>query len=839
MPDTYRFGRFELRRTTRQLLVDGSPAALGSRAFDLLDALIDRRERLVTKNELLEVVWPGLVVEENNLAVHVRTLRKLLGPQAIATIPGRGYRFAVELDDHPTRAAEPAPEARVAHEAQMPFVAGPLYGRAEDIATVRTLLESHRAVTIVGAGGMGKTRLALAVAQQLQREPTPCTWVELLPVTDPAHIPLAIATALSTPLDERQPPLEGLVHVLGRGDHILVLDNGEHLIDALARIVNEVAKRCPGVRVLCTSRAPLRIAAEAIYRLQGLGVPDPDVPANEAAAHGAVALFSARARAADHRFELDEENTHHIAHICHKLQGMPLAIEFAAARVPALGVSGLAKQIGERVGSLSAGGATVPTRHQTMAAVVDWSYRLLSDEERAFFRHLAVFHAGFSLEGACAIGAHLGMDAWAASDMLVNLIDHSLVAADTADPPRYSLLESARSFALQLLEDARELDEARRVALVFLSEVFEEAYDLWLTAPERTWRMKTFREGDNVYAALDLSFRAPQDQPLGVRLASAALVQCLVMRRVQNRIGRELLDRALSLSKGIADARTEGRLWFARTMFYGFVDREAAYESSQRAVACFRECGDERAVAHSLIEQSRERSWAGQVDEAKRALSEAQAHATTVMTPTLAGLMHLAAGFVHMMEGDPSRARESFAEAVRNFELAGASSLVLQALSDVGDSAWACEDFDAAESAFREALVRIRGTFHEHSDVYGVPLMNLAGVLVEKGELDEGGAMLREALPVMMDMGQAWAFYDLLSLRLALARGYEDAARLHGAAIAAFAAHKSEVQPNEKRLRDKVDRLLRDNLRDADRERLMREGALLSEEAACRLALDG
>jgi DNA-binding winged helix-turn-helix (wHTH) protein len=305
MPDDTRRDAIEIRPAERQLLVGGKPAALGARAFDLLLALYERRDRVVTKNELLDVVWPGLVVEENNLQVQVSGLRKLLGPSAIATIPGRGYRFTLpdEVMATSRRAAQAAASLPGVAEAaadepprgNLP-ASPPMVGRDDDLAVVAALLDRHPVVSIVGAGGIGKTRLALAVAQASSLDtPDGRWWVELAPLADASQVPATVAATLGVQLAGNRRSVDALGAVLSKHRALVVLDNCEHVADAVADVVASLRAQAPGVRVLVTSQELLKCVDEQAFRLASLALPATD-DLDTASRCRAVALFIARAR---------------------------------------------------------------------------------------------------------------------------------------------------------------------------------------------------------------------------------------------------------------------------------------------------------------------------------------------------------------------------------------------------------------------------------------------------------------------------------------------------------------------------------------------------------------
>ena len=477
---TYRFGSLELQPDQRRLLADGRPVALGPRAFDVLLALAERAGQLVSKNDLLDLVWPGLVVEENNLQVQISTLRKVLGPQAIATIPGRGYRLALAPDDASAQAtkSESAPPASPAGSAALPDFPTELpalYGRSEDVAAVRDLIRRHALVTVVGSAGIGKTRLAQAVAHELRGEfADGARLVELAPLADPDLVGATVARALGLAVGDPHTALDLTVQALASQSLLLVLDNCEHLLEAVDRVVAALRKGAPRVHVLATSQELLRHPDEHVYRLGALALPA-EVTAARAREAGAIELFAARVQALEPRFLVDEANVAAVVDICRRLDGIPLAIELAAARVPLLGVEGVRNRLDERFRLLTAGSRLALRRHQTLRAALEWSYSLLSEPEQRIFDGLGVFAGGFSLESAQRLATDAEIDEWAVLDHLGALIDKSLVIADGGSA-RYRMLETTRAFALERLAARGEtLPMLRRHAEVMLT-LFERFF---------------------------------------------------------------------------------------------------------------------------------------------------------------------------------------------------------------------------------------------------------------------------------------------------------------------------------------------------------------------------
>ncbi|HEX2009856.1 MAG TPA: winged helix-turn-helix domain-containing protein, partial [Roseateles sp.] len=478
-------GRFELQPHERRLLVDGAPATLGARAFDLLLELVRRPGVLRTKNELLEAVWVGVVVEEGNLTTQVSTLRKVLGGEIIATIPGRGYRFTARVhgghEANPATGAAELPGATAAHAAppapapeaprlqtNLPAMLPHMVGRSDDLAALHELVAQHRLVSITGAGGMGKTTVALHLAAERQqgRLGQPgyrhgVCWVELATVTDAAALPSAIAAAIGVRTGSGE-PLASLCAAVMSLEMLVVLDNAEQVADGVAQVVQALLEQAPGLRLVVTTQVPLRLASEIVYRIGPLMVPEVALPAAQALDFSAVALFAQRARMADARFVLTDANAPAVIELCRQLDGLTLAIELAAARAPMLGVQQLVDSMTDRLKLLTVSrNRTAPARQQTLRATLEWSHGFLDDNERTVFRRLAVFAGSASLTMVQRVVADDTLDEWAALDALVVLVERSLVSVLTTDDgaePRYRLLDSPRLYALERLREAGEED---------------------------------------------------------------------------------------------------------------------------------------------------------------------------------------------------------------------------------------------------------------------------------------------------------------------------------------------------------------------------------------------
>jgi predicted ATPase/DNA-binding winged helix-turn-helix (wHTH) protein len=595
LPASVEFGRFRVLPRRRELLDEGRPIRLGGRAFDVLVVLIEARGAVVGKDALIARVWPGRIVEDNSLQAQISALRSALGPdrELIRTVAGRGYQFTGEIRILPANPDERAGAGVAAAEpaaalppTNLPEPVSELVGRDDELGEILNLTAAHRLVTLTGAGGIGKTRLALALARELLPHFSDGVWIaELAPLSDPGLVPAAVAAAVGLELAVGAVSPERVATALSGKRLLFVLDNCEHVIDAAARMAEGLVRANRAAHVIATSREPLKAEGEWVYPLPPLAVPAEDAEEeDDPQRYGAVRLFLERARAAEPHFAPDQRLTTTIAAVCRRLDGIPLAIELAAARAAALGIEELAARLDDRFRLLAGGRRTAMPRHQTLRATLDWSYELLTEPERVVLGRLAIFAGGFTLQAASVIAADEEIAASEVVDCVANLVSKSLVAVDVGGPEaRYRLLETTLAYALEKLIESGETEQTRRRHAEFFRDLFvpisSEAGTQSAVA-----RMSVYgREIDNVRGALDWAFSRAGDTAIGVALTAAYAPVWMHLS-----LNAECRERALHAlecigpdSKLAARLRTELYLTFGMVLSY----TDGLVESTETALA--------------------------------------------------------------------------------------------------------------------------------------------------------------------------------------------------------------------------------------------------------------
>jgi predicted ATPase/DNA-binding winged helix-turn-helix (wHTH) protein len=567
------FGRFQVLPDRRELLADGQPIRLGGRAFDVLMALIAGRGAVVGKQALIARVWPGRIIEDNSLAAQIAALRAALGAERalIRTVSGRGYQFTGEI-----RALAGSLEQGVARTATaeptsvLPLTNAPkpvseLIGREEELGEILNLVATHRLVTVTGAGGIGKTTLALAVARELRPHFADGVWLaEFSALADPGLVPATVAAAVGLQLGG-EASAQRVAQALAGRRLLLLLDTCEHVIAAAAAMAEAILGAGSALHILATSREQLRAGGERVYPVRPLAVPAGDIAADDdPLRYGSVQLFIERARAAEPHFAPDRRLITMIAAVCRRLDGVPLAIELAAARAAALGIEALAARLDDRFRLLTGGRRTALPRHQALRATLDWGYELLSEPERMILRCLAVFAGPFSLEAAAAIAVSPELSVPDVIEGLTSLVAKSIVVANTVEATaRYRLLDTTRAYALDKLAESGESVAVARRHAEFYRDLFVRGEANAATRPTDEWLADHIPITDNLRAALDWAFSANGDASIGLALTAAAVplwIHLSLMEECRRRV-----ERALAASAGGRgrDARSEMQLYAA------------------------------------------------------------------------------------------------------------------------------------------------------------------------------------------------------------------------------------------------------------------------------------
>ena len=467
----YRFGPFHLDSSKRLLEKDGTPIRIGGRTLDLLIALIDRAGDVVAARELMRLIWPSVTVEEANLRVSVSALRKALGDgkegaRYIVNVAGRGYAFVAPVRTDVAACLSSAGSACSVPKgrplAEMPQF---LVGRDDTLGTLSHLLMSQRFVSVVGPGGIGKTTVALAVANGLRSrfgDDRVC-FVDGGAISDPDDLPAAIASALGCPFPASS-VMRQISGFLAKKPTLLILDNCEHIVEEAAEVSEYLFQSSDTLHLLTTSREALRVEGENVLLLQPLRYPLVQSPtALEAMATPAVQLFMERAASSGHLEKLGDEDAPTVSYICRRLDGIALAIELVASRVGLYGIRGTADLLDSGSELVLQGRRSALPRHQTLQALHDWSYRLLSAQEQKVLARLSVFVGELTLTAAHAVAGDPEDDRTAIAHVISTLSDKSLIQVCSAQGrPRYRLLDATRAYASHKLAERHEADEIRR-----------------------------------------------------------------------------------------------------------------------------------------------------------------------------------------------------------------------------------------------------------------------------------------------------------------------------------------------------------------------------------------
>jgi predicted ATPase/DNA-binding winged helix-turn-helix (wHTH) protein len=839
-----KLGNFELLPTERQLLRGGRPVELGGRAFDLLCVLAEQPGRLVTKAVLLERVWPRLVVDENNLPAQVASLRRVLGAGAIRTVPGHGYRLELPVSLHAGGEHMPPPPAastvspstaptQRAAPAVLPWPGrlAPLVGREQELQALRATLAAASLLTLVGVPGVGKTRLAQELLSLAAGEGVAVAWVALQPLANATQLPAAMALALDLPPPDEREAVAALGRALAGQPLLVVLDCAEHLGAALAGPVAALLERAPQLRLLVTSQAPLGVVGEQVYRLQALAVPPAgDEPAH-AGEHAAVRLFVQRASAGSQGFELTPANAALVGEICRRLDGNPLALELAAARLPSLGAATLLERLDDRFRLLRQSGQASDPRHEALLGAFDWSYALLTTAEQSVFNRLGTFAGSFALPVASLAVADETIDAAEAVDLIGRLVDRSLVTALPSDPPRYQLAETARYYALGRLRAAGEEQRAMHGMAESLLVRLDLAWQEYWSLDEAIWLSRYQPELDNLRAASD--WAGAHDGPLAVALYGSSW-PLLAESDLQEEARARFAAVSAHLNETLAPARV-GRFWEAVAGLESTRHWDRARYAAELAAAHHERCGDTRSRYLALLLLA----WNARGDEpaAQAAWQAARALEDPSWPARLLAFGDLTESVLASDAGRLPEARAACARAVRH-ALATSERQALAATVCMVELDIASGDLPAALQLVRPLAqgLKVTGRRETRFDLLALGLC----ALLLSGEHEEARACAAELHELALRLDRS-RLHEVLDAMACLACGsgrHEAAARIVAVADRSLAAHGAlRRRPVAQRMRATVVERLESELGAGWRAQAELDSARLDEPAACALAL--
>lgn len=751
---TLRFDRFALDLARRLLLADGAPVEIGARAFDLLRTLADNPGRVLTKAELFASAWPGVTVDENNLQVQVSALRKAVGARLIATVPGRGYQFTAAVTDEGAVSAAPSP-------------APVLFGRAEDVERLAALLARDRLITVIGPAGVGKTALARVVARHATRQvQDQIAFVELAPVADPALLPAALASALGLTLQPGPPAAQIGAHI-GGSARLLIFDNCEHQIAAVAALVDDLLRAAPAIRVLATSQARLGLADENVYLLAPLPPPT-DVTLYSVEQSPAAGLFAARSAQAAPGFALTESNAALVSEICARLDGIPLALELAAARVGLLGLEGVRARLDDRLKLLTKGQSGAPARHLTLRAALAWSYDLLTPSEQFVFRCLSVFRGGFSVADMQAVAVSELVDSWAALDALDALLDRSLVArkleTGAQAEPRFTLLETMAEFASVQSTQAGEARSAHARHAQLMRARLLEAQDAQWTPHASALIHRVVLDLANLRAALAWAAGPDGDAELLIALAGTGSV-------VWTQAGAELealawCEAALRTVTPSTPPAREAELLTAFAKLGQQTDALREVAALERAVDLFGADGDRQGQYIALGALAKKQVWRRDEAAAARAIAAADAAFDLQWPAAIRTNILQAKTYLLEIQGRPELGEPLMIELLAIMRALGDPEKIDMAMIELAESYMVQGKNLVEAAALREAVLARQGDKSPHT----FNLINLCAIYIQMDRLDEAITCARTAIDGLKRSKKIIVFLDHFAL-LACKRG--------------------------------------------------------------------
>jgi predicted ATPase/class 3 adenylate cyclase len=712
-------------------------------------------------------------------------------------------------------------------------------GREHDVADVKELLERHRLLTLVGSGGVGKTRLAIqAGAELLDRYPDGVWFVDFAPISDPELIASVVAQALGMSQQQGRRVDESIPAWLRRKKLLLIFDNCEHVLERAAALADVILATAPDVRILATSRQGLDISGEAVHRLPSLPVPAEAaaLKADEAVRYGAIALFVDRAKSADTRFALTDDTAPIVAEICRHLDGIPLAIELAAARVKVLSISHLAERLNERFKILTGGSRTALPRQKTLTAAIDWSYDLLTAKEQLLFARLGVFAGGFSLDAVTKVCSGDGADEIGIFDVLASLADKSLVVADTSsEQERYRLLESTAAYALEKLASLGERERMSRRHAEYFRNLVEAARDRLRKGNIFAWSREPGAEVelDNYRAALEWALTQGNDNILGGAIAGA--LSPLWFNCGLGVEGRYWTELALQRVNEADQPHIAAPLHAALNWL---LSGKRSYEEAERAMQLYESVGDASGAAHAQSAVAFALFMMGRLDEASAVNERALAAWRELGNESeMAGCFRMQAD-IEGNRGDHPLGRELYARALAAYTSSGEKFGQAVVLVNLAELEYADGHPDRALRSVDGALEVLLG--ERNATVVATALGNRAAYRVALGDFDGARESAREGLRFAWQQrneGRVAESIETTALVAAIGNDAQRAARLLGYVDAQYARTGQQRTIAAKGMYDKLLAALHETLSDDEINKLATEGAAWSGGQAIEEAL--
>ena len=769
----YRFGAFELDAAAYELRREGERVRLARQPMELLLLLAERAGELVSREEIARQLWQDDVFVEVDAGIQTAVLkiRQALGDTArrsVETVPGKGYRLiapvdVLQRDGHrplstSTHDDRPAPQRHNLPGERTPFV-----GRRKELEEIPQLLATSPLLTLTGSGGVGKTRLALRVALAVIEDFTHGVWmVDLGSLSGPELIPETIAAAIGLREHANRSALDTLRDHLRDRQILLILDTCEHVVAACAELVDALLHEAPALRVMTTTREPLSISGEVVYRVPPLSLPDESADPRVAVLSDAVQLFLARARAVDATIESAQLPLDSIVRICRRLDGVPLAIELAAARLAVLTPEQIEAKLQDRFGLLTEGSRTTAARQRTLKATLDWSYQLLCDPERALLDRLSVFPASWTIEAAERVCGGGGVDSTEVLNLLSRLVTKSLVTVDrecdAAAERRYRLLDTVREYAAAQLLRADAADDMRDRHFEFYYQLVCGLRQTLLHGEQVACLRRLWVERESLRAALAWGLSSSHHGQKGVELAGGLF--WFWTKRALFAEGRLWLERAVAVR---SSGSVRGWALIGLSHMDYFQGRLAAAEArSNEALSC---------VMEEPIEG--DAAW-------------------------IVGFARMMQGFIRFHAGDHDRCVELAHQAFDAVNLRFAAPLML-----LGNVARLRGNDDDARKLYDEAIAICRSG--EDAWALGIVLPVGAGLRITHGEFDDAQAMIAEAIrhcgALEDGRGTAWCV-DVFAALLAARGDTDGAARFWGAADRLLESVGGSLNPEVKWIRE-------------------------------------